>query len=69
MSTAQHTPSQQWYVMDWARRSWFGDDELTARTYLHLMMRAFDMKPGVHVFLGRDVPPQHIVKAQHGSAA
>lgn len=61
MST-QHTP-EQWYVVDFpGQRRWFGQDELTARTYLLLMRAAFNLKPGFNLFLGRDVPPPHIAK-------
>jgi hypothetical protein len=64
---AQHQVPQMWYVMDWAQRYWF-EDELTARTYLLLMRAAFNLRPGFDLFLGRDVPPEHIAKAT-GSAA
>ena len=59
---AQHTPEEQWYVMEWPRRYWFGQDEDAARTYLLRTMCAFGMKAGIDVFLGRDVPPPHIAK-------
>lgn len=63
MSAAKLTPKPQWYVTDWARRHWFGDDELTARTYLLLMREAFGLKPGIDLFLGRDIPPWQMTQA------
>lgn len=60
-------PQQWWYVTDgWGERRWF-TDEITARIYLLLIRAAFDMRPGIDIFLGRDVPPSHITKAT-GSA-
>ena len=54
----------QWYVLEgWcAPRRWFVD-ELTARTYFLLVCEAFDLKPGIDVFLGRDVQPPHVAAA------
>jgi hypothetical protein len=57
--SAQHAPKRLWYVTDWAQRRWF-DDELTARTYLLLMREAFSLRPGIDLFLGRDIPPLHV---------
>lgn len=56
-----------WYVEEWEERCWF-EDELTARVYLLLVRAAFKLRPGIDLFLGRDVPPEIVAEAVGGTA-
>lgn len=59
---SKHTPKQQWFVFQsFGERRWFGNDETAARIYLQLLELAYGAKPGIHAFIGLDVPPPHIV--------
>lgn len=55
--TTPHTPTDWWYVEHGPERFWF-EDELTARTYLLLMRKAFGLKGNVDIFLGGGKPPR-----------